>query len=123
MFTKQQVLSNLQDTSSKTQKINVPPVAQSDYIIPANAVSSHPGQCIVIADDKFCGAYIGNLVSIRTRQMGYKFANVRILETLRYPRQDAIFNDLAVIERDPYPEGSVHSFDLDDITFLFDTAS
>jgi hypothetical protein len=118
-----QVLADLQDTSSEIRKINAPAADQWDYIIPADAVSSHPGQCIVIADDKFCGAYIGNLVSARTRQMNYKFADVRIVKMLRYPRQDAIFNDLATIERDPYPEGSVHSFDLDDIKFLFDAVS
>jgi hypothetical protein len=122
-FTKQQVLSDLQDTRSEIRKINAPAAAQLNYTIPAYAISAHPGQCIVIADDKFCGAYIGSLVSTRTRQMDYKFADVRILVMLRYPRQDAIFNDLAIIERDPYPEGSIHSFDLDDIRFLFDAAS
>ena len=119
-----QLLNDLQDVSLEIQKIipdpyQIRPPVIFDFDIPAGAASS--GQCIVIADDKFCGAYLGELVKTRTMQMDYKFAHVRIIEMLRYPLQHAIFNYSAEIKRDPYEIGSEHSFDLESILFLFES--
>lgn len=120
-----QLLEELQDTGQEIQKIRIPQAKISsradaffDYSIPEAALTH--GKCIVIADDEFCGAYLGELVRTRTTQMDYKFAHVRIIEMLRYPLQHAIFNKSAEIKREPYETGSEHSFDLGDIRFLFE---
>jgi hypothetical protein len=125
-----QLLDDLQDVSPEIQKINTipdpyqirPPIT-FDFDFPAGAAVARPGQCIVIADDKFCGAYLGELVKTRTMQMDYKFAHVRIIEMLRYPLQHAIFNKNAEIKRKPYEIGSEHSFDLASILFLFESTN
>ncbi len=115
------------DEVLKTKSLPVPEqiklVCAFDFDIPDETAASRPGQCIVIADDKFCGAYLGELVKTRTTQMNFKFAHVRIIEMLRYPLQHAIFNKNAEIRRDPYEVGSEHSFDLADIWFLFEPAN
>lgn len=123
-----QLLEELLDTSQEIQKTRIPQAkicsradALFDYSIPEGALPH--GKCIVIADDEFCGAYLGELVKTRTTQMDYKFANVRIIEMLRYPLQHAIFNRRAEIRREPYEIGSEHSFDLADIRLLFEAAS
>ena len=130
---KQQLSAELQDTGREIQKINI---CHTLPAAPTNDISKIPdlehtirtdliipGAATVIADDKYCGSYLGELVNTRTMQMNYKFAHVRIIEMLRYPRQDAIFNPSAIVKREPYEVGSVHSFDLADIRFIFNIAS
>lgn len=127
-----QLLDEIQDTGGKIQKINavvsVPaPVAVKsvvvpesiDYEIPADLIGESRGS-IVIADDKYCGAYLGELVNYRVMPMQYKFIHVRIIKMLRYPRQDAILNPMAEVKREPYPVGSEQTFNLAEIRFVFD---
>ena len=94
----------------------------NEYIIPEDVLEESQGKCLVIADDVFCGAYVGILVNARFRHLGYKFADVQILRMLRPPRQDAIFNPDEKIRRDPYIEASIHSFDLENVYFVYKVA-
>ncbi|MEN6316708.1 MAG: hypothetical protein ABFD25_20925 [Clostridiaceae bacterium] len=114
-----QLLSEIQDTSAEIQKINapVPAAAQIDYEIPAELITR--GQSIVIADDKYCGAYLGELIKYRSMPMNYKFAHVRIIKMLRNPRQDAIFNPMAEVKREPFTIGTEQPFRLENVRFVF----
>jgi hypothetical protein len=47
-----------------------------------------------------------------------ELATVRILETIKMPRQDAIYNKNAIVKREPYAIGSEHSFKLQDVNCL-----
>lgn len=41
-----------------------------------DSVSRHKGKCLVLADDKCNGAYLGELVKLRIMPMGYRFIHI-----------------------------------------------
>jgi hypothetical protein len=79
------------------------------------------GGSIVIAKDEYWGTYRGELIEVfitRTLQVIIGInARVRILETLKGPRQDAILNPKGIVDREPYPAGSIQVFDLENVSF------
>jgi hypothetical protein len=80
------------------------------------------GGSIVLAKDEYWGTYRGELIEVfitRTLQIiiGTK-AKVRILETLKGPRQDAILNPKGIVDREPYSAGSIQIFDVENVSFV-----
>lgn len=67
----------------------------------------------VIAFDEYWGTYTGELVEVyTTRYTKERKANVKILENLVYPSQYAIMYKDCIYRREPYPKGSIQTFDL-----------
>lgn len=78
-----------------------------------------PSRQLIIADDKYCGAYTGEFIKLRRMQMDYRFVHIKIVDMLRPPRQDAVYNTSAIVHRDPYPIGSEQVFDIADVRLAF----
>jgi len=68
----------------------------------------------VIAKDEYWGTYRGVLVGVYNVVLSdIKMAEVRIIDMLEPPRQDAILEKRAKFPRNPYPVGSVQVFYMD----------
>ncbi len=121
-----QLLDNLQDGSQDTQKTKPYQAREhrvlakpSDTADPIREFHAEPGQYLIVADDKYCGAYTGEFIKLRRMQMDYRFVHIRIVDMLRPPRQDAVYNPSAPVHRDPYPAGTEQVFELVNIRLAF----
>jgi hypothetical protein len=108
---------NVLETWANTQKINntVKQISIPDPE-PVKPIQSS-NDSVVIAADEYWGTYRGELVETHMTKVG-ELATVRILETIKMPRQDAIYNKNAIVKREPYAIGSEHSFKLQDVNCL-----
>jgi hypothetical protein len=89
----------------KIIKLPVQPIAKADTAL-------IPKERLVIAEDEYWGTYRGEIVGFYYKALSKEIMiKVRIIETIKYPRQDAIFNKDAVFNREPYPVNSVQNFE------------